>query len=113
MTQPKENRPGGGTGATSRSAHHSTTADAPESTVTARIPHLTAAEIAESRPLYLLIVKTPADRLMRRTYLSLPAAEKAVRRAQSRGSAATLELHRVVPYTVGRELHGLEDGGAL
>ncbi|MCT1909670.1 hypothetical protein [Brachybacterium paraconglomeratum] len=42
---------------------------------------------------------------MRRTYLSLPAAEKAVRRAQSRGSAATLELHRVVPYTVGHELH--------
>ncbi|OFT58148.1 hypothetical protein HMPREF3159_07945 [Brachybacterium sp. HMSC06H03] len=83
-----------------------------ESTGPAPIPHLTAAQIAESRPLYLLIVKTPSDRLMRRTFLSLPAAEKAVRRAQERGSAATLELHRVVPYTVGRELHGPEDGGA-
>lgn len=112
MTQHKENRSGGGTGATSRSTHHSATADAPESTVTARIPHLTAADIALSRPLYLLVVKTPAERVMRRTYLSLPAAEKAVKRAQARGSAATLELHRVVPYTVGHELHGPEDGGA-
>ncbi|WP_420111542.1 hypothetical protein [Pseudactinotalea sp.] len=57
-------------------------------------------------------MKTPAERVMRRTYLSLPAAEKAVRRAQARGSAATLELHRVVPYNVGHELHGDEDGGA-
>lgn len=76
------------------------------------IPHLSASEIAASRPLYLLIVKTPTDRLTRRCYLSLHAAEKACRRARERGSAATLEMHRVVPYTVGAELHGLEAGGA-
>lgn len=78
---------------------------------TSRIPHLSASEIAASRPLYLLIVKTPSDRLTRRCYLSLHAAEKACRRARERGSAATLEMHRVVPYTVGAELHGLEAGG--
>lgn len=69
------------------------------------IPHLSASEIAASRPLYLLIVKTPTDRIARRCYLSLHAAEKACRRAQARGSAASLEMHRVVPYTVGAELH--------
>lgn len=70
-----------------------------------RIPHLTADEIANSRPLYILVVKTVAERVTRRTYLSLPAAEKACKRAQARGHAVTLELHRVVPYTVGAELH--------
>lgn len=95
-----ENRPSKAEAAPEkRLATHSQDTEAP------RFPHLTAAQIAESRPLYLLIVKTPTDRLTRRTYLSLPAAEKACRRAQARGSAATLELHRVVPYTVGAELH--------
>lgn len=70
-----------------------------------RFPHLTAAEREASRPLYLLIVKTPSERITRRCYLSLHAAEKACRRAQARGSAASLEMHRVVPYTVGAELH--------
>ena len=83
-----------------------------QDTGTPPIPHLSASEIAASRPLYLLIVKTPTDRLTRRCYLSLHAAEKACRRARERGSAATLEMHRVVPYTVGAELHGLEAGGA-
>lgn len=113
MTSPtKRNGPGATPGAVSPS-HILSREDGHQDTAPAPIPHLTAAQIAESRPLYLLIVKTPADRLMRRTYLSLPAAERAVRRAQARGSAATLELHRVVPYNVGHELHGPEDGGAL
>lgn len=76
-----------------------------QSTDLAPFPHLSAADIANSRPLYVLVVKTPTERLTRRTYLSLPAAEKACKRAQARGSAAMLELHRVVPYTVGAELH--------
>lgn len=98
MTSPiKRNGPGATPGAVSPS-HTSSREDHHQDTDRAPIPHL-------------LIVKTPAERVMRRTYLSLPAAEKAVRRAQERGSAVTLELHRVVPYTVGAELHGA--GGVL
>lgn len=110
MIHAKENRPGGASGATSRSTSHSATADALESTLKA--PRLSPAEIAESRPLYLVVIKTVTDRRVRRTFLSLAAAEKAARRAQARGQAVTLELHRLVPYTVGAELHSLEDGGA-
>lgn len=101
MTAPdSRNRPRKAAGAVSKSvvATHYQDTGAP------RIPHLTAADIAASRPLYLLIVKTQADRVLRRTYLSLPAAEQAVKRAQGRGHAATLELHRLVPYTTGAEL---------
>ncbi|SLM98460.1 hypothetical protein FM106_15885 [Brachybacterium faecium] len=47
-------------------------------------------------PLFVVITKTPADRISRRCYLSLHAAEKATKRAQARGSAATLELRAVV-----------------
>lgn len=102
MSRTRESRPSGATRAASESVGtHSQDTGAP------RIPHLSAAEIALSRPMYLLIVKTQTDRVLRRPYLSLPAAEKAAKRAQARGSAVTLELHRVVPYTVGAELHGL------
>ena len=51
-------------------------------------PRLSATEIADA--------KSPAERISRRCYLSLHAAEKAVKRAQARGSAATLELRAVV-----------------
>lgn len=70
------------------------------------VPRLNAAEIAQSRPLYLVVVKTTTDRRLRRVYLSLASAEKAAHRAQARGNAVTLELHRLVPYTVGAEHHG-------
>lgn len=102
MSTRNESRPGGGSGAA-----ESVVATHDQDTGAPRIPHLSAAEIALSRPMYLLIVKTQTDRVLRRPYLSLPAAEKAAKRAQARGSAVTLELHRVVPYTVGAELHGL------
>ena len=72
-------------------------------------PLLTAAEIAESRPAYVVVVKTQSDRRVRRLFLSLASAEKAARRAQARGSAVSLELMRLVPYTVGAELHGAGD----
>lgn len=104
MTRERESRPS----MAAEAAPESVVATRDQDTEVRPVPHLTAVEIAESRPLYLLVVKTPAERVMRRTYLSLPAAEKAVRRAQARGSAVTLELHRLVPYTVGRELHGHE-----
>lgn len=107
MNHANENGPGSDSGAV-----QSVVATRVQSTEQAPLPHLTAADIALSRPLYLLVVKTPSERVMRRTYLSLPAAEKAVRRAQARGSAATLELHRLVPYTVGADLHGLKAVGA-
>ena len=107
MSQSKRNRPGGVTEAI---PHHelNSSQEYPQDTGAPRFPHLTAAEREASRPLYLLIVKTPSERITRRCYLSLHAAEKACRRAQARGSAASLEMHRVVPYTVGAELHGLE-----
>lgn len=109
MIQPKRNRPGEAPGATSNSGP---AIDYPQGTGALPIPHLSASEIAASRPLYLLVVKTPTDRLTRRCYLSLHAAEKACRRARERGSAATLEMHRVVPYTVGSELWQAVDANA-
>lgn len=68
-------------------------------------PYLSAAEIQASRPSYVLIVKTPADRITRRVFLSLHGAVKACERAQARGNAAHLELCRLVPYMTGAELH--------
>lgn len=73
-------------------------------------PHLSPAEIAAFRPTYVLLVKTPTDRVTRRVYLSLHAAVKATERAQARGHAASLELARLVPYATGVELHGMEVG---
>jgi hypothetical protein len=70
------------------------------------VPRLTEAEICASRPLYVLITKTPSERITRRVYLSLHSATKAVQRAQARGNAASLELCRCVPYTVGSEIRG-------
>lgn len=75
------------------------------------IPHLSASDIAASIPAYALLVMTPTQRVTRRLFLSLHAAVKAAERAQKRGSEAHLEMVRVVPYSVGAELHGLEAGG--
>lgn len=100
MNAPEQrSRPEGGLGAAGNAV-----AAHPQDTGAPRIPHLTADDIAAARPLYLLVVKTQTDRVQRRTYLSLTAAEQAVKRAQARGHAATLELHRLVPYTTGAEL---------
>ncbi|WP_445121457.1 hypothetical protein [Brachybacterium alimentarium] len=63
-------------------------------------PRLSAADISQSLPAYILIVKTPTLRISRRVYLSLHAAVKACERAQARGHAATLELAH---YTTGGE----------
>lgn len=82
-----------------------------QDTEAARIPHLSASEREVSRPLYVLLLKSPSDRITRRVYLSLHAAVKACRRAEARGCAVSLELCRVVPYAVGAELHGTEGGG--
>jgi hypothetical protein len=99
MSAPEQrSRPEGGLGTAGNAV-----AALPQDTGAPRIPHLTAADIAAARPLYLLVVKTQADRVLRRTYLSLAAAEQAVKRAQARGQAVTLELHRLVPYTTGAE----------
>lgn len=57
-------------------------------------PTLTSEEIAVALPVYVLIVKTPTDRITRRVYLSLHSAVKATERAQARGHAASLELAR-------------------
>lgn len=77
----------------------------PQDTESPVPPHLTATEIRESRPTYVLIVKTPSDRITRRVYLSLHAAVRATERAQARGHAASLELCRLVPYVTGAALH--------
>ncbi|MGP5252660.1 hypothetical protein ACTXLT_09125 [Brachybacterium alimentarium] len=57
---------------------------------------LSRPEVLDALPTYILIVKTPTDRLIRRVYLSLHSAVKATERAQARGHAATLELAQYV-----------------
>ncbi|MGP5376394.1 hypothetical protein ACTXM8_10420 [Brachybacterium alimentarium] len=57
---------------------------------------LSRAEVLDALPTYILIVKTPTDRVTRRVYLSLHSAVKATERAQIRGHAATLELAQYV-----------------
>lgn len=74
----------------------STTADAPESTGERVALRLSRAEVHTALPAYILIVKTPTDRIARRVYLSLHSAVKACERAQARGHAATLELAQYV-----------------
>lgn len=68
----------------------------PDSTGAVTEPRLSAADIADAMPLFIVIARTPADRISRRCYLSLHAAEKAARRARDRGSAVSLELRAVV-----------------
>lgn len=96
MPQTKENRPGGATGATSRSTMQSTTADAPEPTGDRVATRLDRAEVLDALPAYVLIVKTPTQRISRRVFLSLHSAVRACERAQQRGHAATLELVQYV-----------------
>lgn len=69
---------------------------------TASDPTVTREEIAVAMPVYVLIVKTPTDRITRRVYLSLHAAVKATERAQTRGHAASLELARYMSGGEGR-----------
>lgn len=59
-------------------------------------PRLSANEIADAMPLFVVITKSQTERISRRCYLSLHAAEKAAKRARARGSAVTLELRAVV-----------------
>lgn len=67
-----------------------------DSTGTPPVPRLSRADISDAVPLFVVIVKTPAERITRRCYLSLHAAEKAAKRARARGSAVSLELRAVV-----------------
>lgn len=84
---------------------------APEPRLSAdEIPHLTADERSAAIPAYVLLLKSPKDRITRRLFLSLPGAIRAAERAQQRGSATHLELFHAVPVTVDVD-H--EDGGAL
>lgn len=94
MTANERSRPRWPTGA----AHSSTLNTHSEPTAAPEVLRLTQAERDAIRPLYVLIVKTEAERVTRRVYLSLPAAVKATQRAQARGHAASLELHRILPH---------------
>lgn len=85
--------------------HTGTSKTNSDSTPAPAIPVLTAGEITASRPCYVLVVKTPSDRITRRVFLSLHAAVKATERSEARGHAAHLELLRLVPYLTGAELH--------
>ena len=68
----------------------------PDSSGATAVPRLSAVDISDAMPLFIVIAKTPADRISRRCYLSLHAAEKAAKRARARGSAVSLELRAVV-----------------
>ena len=93
MTTPgKQNRPGGGSGAA-----QSVVATHDQDTGAQPVPHLTAAEREAALTAYVLLLKSPTDRLSRRLFLSLPAAMRAAERAQQRGSAVHLELFYAVP----------------
>lgn len=81
----RESRPG----TTSTRAAHDRNSTGPDST-------LTTSDIASAMPVYVLIVRTPTDRIGRRVFLSLHGAVKACERAQARGHAASLELARYV-----------------
>lgn len=93
MINPNENRPGATSEAIPNSSIHST-ADSLQGTAGLPIPHLSRSEVADAIPAYVLIVKTPTQRVTRRVYLSLHSAVKACERARTRGHAATLELAR-------------------
>ncbi|MGP5640193.1 hypothetical protein ACTXPS_12175 [Brachybacterium tyrofermentans] len=69
----------------------------PQSTGKPVALRLERAEVLAALPAYILIVKTPTQRVTRRVYLSLHSAVKACERAQLRGHAASLEL---AEYTV-------------
>lgn len=96
---------GGRPGRSPETASTNNDLTSPQATEAPRTPHLSAAEIAASKPTYVLIVRTPTDRITRRVFLSLHAAVKASQRAEARGHAISLELCRLVPYMTGAELH--------
>lgn len=87
----QKSRPGGGSGAA-----ESVVATPPQDTEKPVAMPLSRPEVLDALPTYILIVKTPTDRLIRRVYLSLHSAVKATERAQARGHAATLELAQYV-----------------
>ena len=88
MTTPaQQSRPGGGPGAAG-----SVVATPHQDTGSTPAPHLSADEIAAATTGYVLIVKTPTDRIVRRVFLSLHSAVKAAQRAQDRGHAASVHL---------------------
>lgn len=87
----QRSRPGGGSGAA-----ESVVATPPQDTEKPAALRLSRAEVLDALPTYILIVKTPTDRVTRRVYLSLHSAVKATERAQARGHAATLELAQYV-----------------
>lgn len=89
----RESRPGGAT----RAASESVVATHDQDTGAFPVPHLTAAEREAALTAYVLLLKSPTDRLSRRLFLSLPAAMRAAERAQQRGSAVHLELFYAVP----------------
>lgn len=72
-----------------------------QDTEPAPAPRLSHAEIETSLPLYVIVTKSPTDRINRRVYLSLHSAVKAVQRAEQRGNAAELTMMRCAPYKAG------------
>lgn len=91
----RENAPAGNRGASQKDDHCKDTS--PGYSAVSADPRLPAV------PVYMVIVEIRGEKFLRRPYMSLQSAERAVERARLQGRYATMRLVRCVPEAGGLE----------